>query len=153
MDILKVCIISALLFFPGYAKAESVPIQETEHIYPVSFDVAWSKSIDILTHENFPIRSMDKENGIIQTDWNKKYMKHSWMSSGRYSLTVLILPVDNEHIKIIITPSYEISIPGNTYGTSVGKGSWQSNTSKDEFLTDKYFKIFDGISNKQPISE
>lgn len=145
--VLLVCMLSA-----GCATVQPITSQEREHIYAANFDTVWTKSIEMLTQENFPLKSMDKENGLIQTDYCKNQIKHSWMSMGRYTLNLLVSSIDDTHAKVIINPSYEISIPGDIYATGYGPGMtagrWQANSSKDKMLTDKYFIILDKKLNK-----
>jgi uncharacterized lipoprotein len=131
----------------GCATVKPITAEDRQHIYNADFNTVWSKSIEMLTQENFPIKSMDKSSGLIQTDYCKNQIKHSWMSMGRYSLNLFVSSIDDTHTKVIINPSYEISIPGNIYATGYGPGMtagrWQANDSKDKMLTDKYFKILD----------
>jgi len=147
---LFVVLLSCLLL--GCATIKPTPYQEREHIYNVSFDTAWTKSIEMLTQENFPIKSMDKSNGIILTDYNKNQINDSWISKGQYTLSIFISSIDNGNIKVIINPSYEIYFPGGisatSYGPKIDNGEWVADNSKDKILIDKYFKILDGKLNK-----
>jgi len=104
----------------------------------------------MLTQEDFPIKSMDKENGLIQTDYNKNQIKHTWINLAQYSLSLLITPIDKDNTKVVINPHYEVYYPGQIYastrpGGRIGadSGEWRANNNKDKMLIDKYFKILD----------
>lgn len=136
----------------GCATIKPLSYEDRQHIYAANLDTVWSESIEMLTQESFPIKSMDKENGLIQTDYNKNQIKDSWMSFARYSLNLLITSIDKDNTRVVINPQYEAYLPGyissTAYGPKVDSGEWVPKNDKDKMLIDKYFKILDEkISN------
>ncbi len=131
----------------GCATVPPMLPEERQHIYSANFDTVWSASIQMLTQEDFPIKSMDKNNGLILTEYNKNKMRDSWMSYARYTLSLLITSIDKDTTKVIINPYYEAYFPGNTsytyYGPKIDNGEWIQKNDKDKMLTDKYFKALD----------
>ncbi len=140
-------LITCCLALFGCATIKPMSPEERQHIYTANFDAVWSASIQMLTQENFPIKSMDKGNGLILTEYNKNQMQDYWMSYARYSLSLLITSMDKDTTKVIINPSYEAYMPGyissTYYGPKVDKGEWIPKNDKDKMLTDKYFKALD----------
>jgi len=131
----------------GCATIRPVSPEERQRIYTANFDTVWTKTIEMLTEENFPIKSMDKVNGLIQTDYNKSVTQDSWMSYARYTVNLLIVQIDKSNTKVIINPSYEAHLPGaitsTGYGAGLSNGEWVSKNDKDRMLIEKYFKILD----------
>jgi len=130
----------------GCATVQTATFQAREHVYTADFPTAWAKSIEMLSQENFPIKSMDKENGLIRTDYGKNPMQDSWINKARCSLNLLITSVDAGHVRVVITPSYEIYFPGPI--GSLHPGQWVASNKKDKMLTEKYFAVLDQKLNK-----
>lgn len=131
----------------GCATLKPITAEDRQHIYNADFNTVWSKSIEMLTQENFPIKSMDKENGLIQTDYNKNQIRDTWINNAQYSLNLFISAIDKENTKVIINPHYEVYFPGyistTAYGPKISQGEWRASNNKDKMLIDKYFKILD----------
>ncbi len=145
---MKKIMISMLCFgLLGCATIKPISYEERQRNYTANFDTVWSASIQMLTQENFPIKSMDKENGLIQTDYGKNTMQDSWMSYARCSLNLFISSIDKDNTIVIINPHYEAYFPGGisatSYGPKVDRGEWVVKDSKDKMLIDKYFKKLD----------
>lgn len=132
-----------ICLFAGCATVQTVTFQDKERTYNVDFYSAWNKSIEMLTHENFPLKTLDKNNGLIHTDYIPgTYLFHK----ARYSLSLFISVIDANKVKITITPHYEVYMPSPPLSSSPGE--WVTGNDRDKALVDKYFVSLDKVIYK-----
>jgi hypothetical protein len=141
---LKLLLPLILLAFSGCATLPTTTYVDRERTYNKDFETTWSKTIEMVTKENFPIKSMDKQSGIIQTDYGKDPLQDTWINKARCSLNLLVSPVDESHTKVSINPYYEIYLPG-PIGIRSNPGEWIVSTDKDKKIVDKYFSKLNSL--------
>jgi len=143
----KLLLLVLCLGLIGCATIKPITYEERQHVYVANFDTVWSKTVEMLIEENFPIKSMDKENGIIQTEYNKNEIKETWLNKARCSLNILISVINTNNTRVIINPYYEVYFP-SPIGSSQ-PGEWATKNDKDKIFIDKYFKVLDEKLNSK----
>lgn len=119
---------------PVYISQEEVDAIKKETVYPYGFDKVWSATVEALADMEVPIESIEKESGLITTDFirisskrinqigllfrDDKYMipgsgGYSFsMRGGRYKLNVFEYLIDSLATKVKVTVHIEVYYKG-----------------------------------------
>jgi len=120
---------------------KAVTYEQKQRVYNFNFDTTWSKISELISKENLPIKAIDKNSGIINTDFVQTSLdqvdKGNFLGLGilvkaRYTLSFFVTQIDETHTKVIINSHIE------HFGS---QNEWVSTFNVDDsFLPNKYFK-------------
>jgi len=68
-DVKEIVALMLCFLIVGCAAVEPIPAEQKQHIYTANFDTVWSTIIEILTQESCPLKTIEKQSGLIHTDY------------------------------------------------------------------------------------
>lgn len=113
----RVLVILGLLMLSG---CTTMPINSSpakqEEVFNLSFDDVWKQVVEVLSDENYPIESIEKDSGLITTEFIstggdqiqriarlEKGMFFAW-TTGSYKLNIFVVSIDDSHTRVKINP-------------------------------------------------
>ena len=122
------------------ATMQTIDVSHRTHIYQSSYQNVLKAVVDYCNEKSFAITSIDKELGIINTDYKENDGTSKFLMGGfRMKINFSISKIDSMNTKMLLNISYE----------NQGKyGSWSQATLGEDKAIEGYEGVFKLIDEK-----
>ena len=127
------------LIFAGCATMQTIDVSNRQHTYDKAYLDVFRAAVDYCNQESFAITQMDKELGVINTDFKENDgTSKFFLGNRRVKLNFSLRSINETSTKVIAIISAE---------EQGAFGSWEQTTMTEGEAIDYYNKVFDGIQH------
>jgi hypothetical protein len=129
----------------GCATMQTIEVGSRSRVVNADYETTLKATVDYLNTEAWQINTIDKEFGIINTEFKSISGFSSFLSGGeRYKLNVFIQKQSTTRTKVIANMLYESKSGFHL----LGDGAWSQENMTESDAIEKYDKILGGIQSK-----
>jgi NAD(P)H-dependent FMN reductase len=132
---LHIFILAMIIFYScGGLTSQSVALENRTRIFSNSYTDVFKAIVDFCNREGFAIQTVDKELGILQTDYKSS---GGIMTEGRIKLNFTLSKFEENQTKVVLIAVIE---------EQDKRGNWHADQSLTGAWEDVYKIIFDSVS-------
>jgi len=115
----KLLLVATAFILPACASAAPPPVTtDVRHAYQAPFDAVWEATVQVFAEHNIPIENIEKDSGIISTDWALVQKDDSdcggtgmfYHRDRQGQFNVFIHEVGNRAIEVQVNTQFRVSV-------------------------------------------